>query len=233
MSFNQKHWKGKSKNKKGRDKGMDWSLTRALKTNEYGTSAFHDAAQNGEFEFCEKIMCQMIENNVSDKNPISESDNETPLHNAALNGHFRICKLIMDNVENKCPIAKDGKIPLHWAARQGHAETCELILQNITKDEANIQFYKCYICKLEVSMQPCPKTAFENHFVSEHGGKKPRGMTPYEYACYKSNPKECRDIFRKYLKISETAERTSDKIAFVQKWEQNGLIETENQVCTD
>ena len=82
-------------------------------------------------------------------------------------------------------------------------------------------------------MQPCPKTAFENHFVSEHGGKKPRGMTPYEYACYKSNPKECRDIFRKYLKISETAERTSDKIAFVQKWEQNGLIETENQVCTD
>ena len=226
MSFNQKHWKGKSKNKKGRDKGMDWSLTRALKTNEYGTSAFHDAAQNGEFEFCEKIMCQMIENNVSDKNPISESDNETPLHNAALNGHFRICKLIMDNVENKCPIAKDGKIPLHWAARQGHAETCELILQNITKDEANIQFYKCYICKLEVSMQPCPKTAFENHFASDHVGKEPRGMTPYEYALYKSQW-ESAEIFRKYLEISEPAKTTKIRMM---KTENQDEIEPKNEI---
>jgi hypothetical protein len=113
----------------------------------------------------------------------------------------------MDNVENKCPIAKDGKIPLHWAARQGHTETIEMILQNITKEQASIQFYKCYICKLEVSKQ----TAFENHFVSEHGGKKPRGMTPYEYALYK-NQWESAEIFRKYLKISEPAKTTKTKM---------------------
>ena len=44
------------------------------------------------------------------------------LHKVALNGFHRICKLIMDNVENKCPIAKDGKILLHLAARQGQAQ---------------------------------------------------------------------------------------------------------------
>ena len=80
-------------------------LSKALKKNKYGTSPFHEAAQSGEFEFCEKIMNQMIKENVLDKNPKSQSG-ETPLHMAALNGFHRICKLIMDNVENKCPIAK-------------------------------------------------------------------------------------------------------------------------------
>ena len=128
--------------------------------------AFRNAAQNGEFEKCQEIMNRKIKNNGQFKIP------KTLLHKAALNGFHRICKLIMDNVENKCPIAKDGKIPLHLAARQGHTETIEMILQNITKEQASIQFYKCYICKLEVSKQRCPKTAFENHFASEHGGEK-------------------------------------------------------------
>ena len=150
-------------------------------------------------------MNRMIKNNVEAKIP--KVSLEASLHKAASNGFHRICKLIMDNVENKCPIAKDGKIPLHWAARQGHTETIEMILQNITKEQASIQFYKCYICKLEVSKQRCPKTAFENHFASEHGGKKPRGMTPYEYALYKSQW-ESAEIFRKYLKISEPAKIT-------------------------
>ena len=80
-------------------------LSKALKRNEYGSTPFHEAAQSGEFEFCEKIIDQMIKNNVQDKNPKDKSG-ETPLHKAALNGFHRICKLIMDNVENKCPIAK-------------------------------------------------------------------------------------------------------------------------------
>jgi hypothetical protein len=172
-------------------------LSKALKPNKYGSTPFHDAAQSGEFEFCEIVMNQMIKNNVKDKNP-KDSYGETPLHNAAANGHQEICKLIMDNVENKCPIAKDGKIPLHFAARYDHTETIEIILKNITKEEASIQFYKCHICKEEFSMQPCPKTAFEKHFVSKHGGIEPRGMTPCEYAVYK-NERESAEIFQKYL----------------------------------
>ena len=201
----------------------------SLKPNKKGTIAFRNAAENGEFEKCQKIMNQMIKNNVQDKNPKDKSW-ETVLHGAALRGFHRICKLIMDNVENKCPIAKDGKIPLHWAARQGKTKTIEVILQNITKEQASIQFYKCYICKLEVSMQPRPKTAFENHFASEHGGKEPRGMTPYEYACYKPYAdQECKDTFRKYLEISETAERTWAKIAYAERMERDGLIKTDAQ----
>ena len=81
-------------------------------------------------------------------------------------------------------------------------------------------------------MQPRPKTAFENHFASEHGGKEPRGMTPYEYACYKPYAdQECKDTFRKYLEISETAELTWKKIAYAEKMERDGLIKTDAQVC--
>ena len=152
-------------------------LSKALKPDEYGSTPFHDAAWSGEFEFCKKIMNLMIKNNVKDKNP-KDKHGDTPLHKAAVNGHYMICKLLMDNIENKCPIAKCGRIPLHLAAAgrstTRRKKTIEMILQNITKEEASIQCYKCYICKLEVSMQPRPKTAFENHFASEHGGKEPR-----------------------------------------------------------
>ena len=120
----------------------------------------------------------------------------------------------MDNIENKCPIAKCGRIPLHLAAETGRKKTIEVILQYITKEEASIQCYKCYICKIEVSMErpACVKTAFENHFASEHQGKEPRGMTSYEYACYETYAdQESKDIFRKYLEISETADVTKKK----------------------
>ena len=77
----------------------------SLKPNKKGKFSFRNAAENGEFEKCQKIMNQMIKNNVEDKNPKDKSW-ETVLHGAALNGFHRICELIMDNVENKCPIAK-------------------------------------------------------------------------------------------------------------------------------
>ena len=93
-------------------------LSKALKPNEYGSTPFHDAALLGEFEFCEKIMNLMIKNNVKDKNP-KNKHGQTPLHKAACNGNYMICKLIMDNIENKCPIAKCGRIPLRLAAETG------------------------------------------------------------------------------------------------------------------
>ena len=206
-------------------------LSKALKPNEYGSTPFHDAALYGEFEFCNNIMNLMIKNNVKDKNP-KDHYGQTPLHHAASNGHHMICKLLMDNTENKCPIAKCGRIPLHRAAETGRKKTIEMILQNITKEEASIQCYKCYICKMEVSMErpACPKTAFENHFASEHQGKEPRGMTSYEYSCNETYAdQETKDIFRKVLEISETADVTKRKIMYVEEMEREGLIETENQ----
>ena len=158
-----------------------------------GCTPLHEAtSSNEDFEVTQLLL-------ESSSNPEAvDKENNTPLHNAAANGHHEICKLIMDNVENKCPIAKDGKIPLHFAARYDHTETIEVILKNITIEEASLQFYKCHICKEEFSMQPCPKTAFEKHFVSKHGGIEPRGMTPCEYAVYK-NERESAEIFQKYL----------------------------------
>ena len=75
-------------------------------------------------------------------------------------------------------------------------------------------------------MQPRPKTAFENHFASEHVGKEPRGMTPYEYALYKSQW-ESAEIFRKYLKISEQAMTTKMKMM---KTENQDDIKPKNEV---
>ena len=75
-------------------------------------------------------------------------------------------------------------------------------------------------------MQPYPKRAFENHFASEHGGKEPRGMTPYEYALYKSQW-ESAEIFRKYLEISEPAMTTKMKMM---KTENQDDIKPENEV---
>ena len=82
---------------------MSW--TKAWKPNKNGTIAFRNAAENGEFEKCQKIMNQMIKNNVQDKNPKSKYW-ETVLHGAALSGFHRICKLIMDNVETNVQLLK-------------------------------------------------------------------------------------------------------------------------------
>jgi hypothetical protein len=206
-------------------------LSKALKPDEYGSTPFHDAAYYGKFEFCKRIMNLMIKNNVKDKNP-KNKHGKTPLHKAACCGNYMICKLLMDNIENKCPIAKCGRIPLHLAAETGRKEIIEMILPNITKEEASIQCYKCYICKIEVSMErpACVKTAFENHFASEHQGKEPRGMTSYEYSCNETHAdQEIKDMFRKFLEISETADVTKRKLMYVEEIEQEGLIETEKQ----
>ena len=195
-----------------------------------GTTAFHEAAQCGYFNICEMIMNEFISNNIQDKNPKSDYGT-TPLHNAATNGYIKICKLIMDNVQDKNPTGSKNMTPLHWAARQGKTKTCEFFLQNITKEQANIQFFKCYICKYEHSEEMNTAAQFSAHFASEHGGKKPRGMTAYEYACYKQSYSETPNIFRKYLKITETSDQTHEKMHNAQKMERNGLIKTDDQVC--
>ena len=110
-----------------------------------GSTAFHEAAQCGYFNICEMIMNEFIINNIQDKNPKSDWG-DTPLHNAATNGSVKICKLIMDNVQDKNPTGSKNMTPLHWAARQGQTKTCEFFLKNITKEQANIQFFKVMRC---------------------------------------------------------------------------------------
>ena len=75
-------------------------------------------------------------------------------------------------------------------------------------------------------MQPYPKTAFENHFAFDHWPNEPRGMTPYEYALYKSQW-ESAEIFRKYLEISEPAMTTKIKMM---KTKDQDDVKPENEV---
>ena len=196
-----------------------------------GTTAFHEAAECGYFNICEMIMNEFKSNNIQDKNPTNDWGN-TPLHNAATNGSIKICKLIMDNVQDKNPTGSKNMTPLHWAAGRGQTKTCEFFLQNITKEQASIQFFKCYICKFEHSEQMSTAAEFSAHFASEHGGKEPRGMTAYEYACYKQSYSETPNIFRKFLKITETSDQTHEKMNNAQEMERDGLIKTDDQVCT-
>ena len=55
----------------------------------------HFAAECGFLEICEMIM-----ENMEDKNPKNNSW-VTPLHEAATKGHLKVCKLILDNVPEK------------------------------------------------------------------------------------------------------------------------------------
>ena len=137
----------------------------------------------------------------------------------------------MNNVQDKNPIGDKNMTPLHWAARQGRFKTCEFFLQNITKEQASIQFFKCYICKWEFHTAP----EFSAHFAKEnfdknkrlqkdknfgknHEGKEERGMTPFDYAVYKGQYRTA-EIFRKYLEIPEIDPRTGERLSYLKYYE--------------
>ena len=94
-----------------------------------GWTPLHYAAKDGY-----SAMCELIINEVNDKNPKSESG-LTPLHFAARNGQLSVCQLIINNVQDKNPKDKTGWTPLHYAARNGHFSVCEFIIGKI--DDAN------------------------------------------------------------------------------------------------
>ena len=73
-----------------------------------GWTPLHYAAKDGY-----SATCELIINEVKDKNPKSESG-LTPLHFAARNGQLSICQLIVDNVQDKNPKDKTGWTPLHY-----------------------------------------------------------------------------------------------------------------------
>ena len=77
-------------------------------------------------------ICQLIVDNVDDKNPKS-NDGLTPLHCAAAYGHLSVCQLIFESVDDKNPNDHDGWTPLHWAAFKGHSSVCQFIVQKINE----------------------------------------------------------------------------------------------------
>jgi ankyrin repeat protein len=195
-----------------------------------GQTVFHEAAQCGYLNVCEMIMDEFKINNIQDKNPRGDWI-ETPLHAAAMRGYIKICKLIMNNVQDKNPIGDKNMTPLHWAARQGRFKTCEFFLQNITKEQASIQFFKCYICKWECHTAPEFSAHFakenfdknkrlqkDKNFAKNHEGKEQRGMTPFDYAVYKGQYRTA-EIFRKYLEIPEIDPRTGERLSYLKYYE--------------
>ena len=106
-------------------------------TSYYANTPFHQAARNGHL-----LLCQLIIDNVNDKNP-KDFSRITPLHHAATNGHLEICQLIIDNVGNKNPKDHLGNTPLHNAAKKGHFEICQLIIDNVD-DKNPKDYYRKY-----------------------------------------------------------------------------------------
>ena len=88
-----------------------------------GMTAFNLAASNNHLN-----LCQVIIEQLQNKNPGDSLHLTTPLHYAALRGHFKICKLIMKSVQDKNPRSIVGYTPLHYAAENGHYDICSLIL---------------------------------------------------------------------------------------------------------
>ena len=66
-----------------------------------GETSLHSAAKNGHVE-----LCQIIMDNLADKNPPGRLNALTPLHLAARYGHFGVCELILNQVDLKNPKAK-------------------------------------------------------------------------------------------------------------------------------
>ena len=56
----------------------------------------------------------------------ADLDGKTPLHLAAEQGYFEICQLLIDNIDDKHPIAANDMTPKDYAKRYGHYEIVEL-----------------------------------------------------------------------------------------------------------
>lgn len=89
---------------------------------------FHLAAQKGQL-----AVCQLMVQELLDKNPAATKSGVTPLHYAAEYGHVEVCKLILENVVNKNPTDTPYKIPLSApstplsrAKENGKSEVCQL-----------------------------------------------------------------------------------------------------------
>ena len=89
------------------------------------------AAAKGHIE-----VCQLIMDNIKDKNPMYTSKlSGSPLHHAAAEGHLDVCQLILNAIKGKCcknrPHPTTGCTPLHLAAKNGHLEICRLIMDQV------------------------------------------------------------------------------------------------------
>ena len=61
----------------------------------FGTTPFHEAAENGHFS-----ICQLIINNTKDLKPL-DFEGKTPFDLAKENGHKKICKLIKSAIRKQ------------------------------------------------------------------------------------------------------------------------------------
>ena len=115
----------------------------------YGETPLHVAARNGHVE-----ICRIIIQNMKDKKQVEHLElilkhraeplyspacfksvaiknhadlkGKTPLHLAAELGYFEICQLLIDNIDDKHPIAANEMTPKDYAKRYGHYEIVEL-----------------------------------------------------------------------------------------------------------
>ena len=55
----------------------------------------------------------------------------TPLHFVAEFGHLTICQFILENVQDKHPMADRGMTPLHFAVIENKFEVFKLIFENV------------------------------------------------------------------------------------------------------
>ena len=76
--------------------------------NNFGFTALHEAAAEGNLEMCQLL----IDNMTGNKNP-GDFNGWTPLHWAADGGHFEICQLIAQYLEDKNPLTNAGTTPKH------------------------------------------------------------------------------------------------------------------------
>jgi ankyrin repeat protein len=95
---------------------------------EYGATALHLAAYNGQVE-CGRVLLEVIQNvNVSD------IEGSSPLHKAAFGGHEEFLALFFSGKHKEsCAVnAVDmfGDTPLHKAAYNGYDECAEILIQN-------------------------------------------------------------------------------------------------------
>ena len=99
----------------------------------YGNTPLHCATASVHEQLS---LCQLILENVADKNPPTDVTATTPLHQAAEKGHYDICKLFMEKIEEKSPQDIEGITPLLVAARNGHLKIYNMMLGYIRASSA-------------------------------------------------------------------------------------------------
>jgi len=108
--------------------GVKGAMARGANVNSrtfyWGTSALHQAANNGHTDIVAYLIDQGADVNIRTEG------GDVPLHSAARNGHIKVMQLLIDNGTDLKQWGTGCGTPLQWAARADQLRAAKLLIES-------------------------------------------------------------------------------------------------------